>query len=733
MLVADDADIVHTDTGSISRPTLVSFSGRSRLMGEEAAPQISSESTLTMFNQLLGRVSSDVDASTAPHRRMKLSDNTSGQLASDIYYCGNQESFTITSLVGMFLAKQAKRVTDVYGPETKYAFAVPPTNNGDTSCARSIKEACHIAGIEADRVTFVDSTNSLVATYGRKLQALRGPEKEALAGKKTVLIEMGHTQTTIVVCQIGSNESDESFMPTKIGYAQDSSLGAVHFDFKLFESFSAVCKSKKGVDVAAGTKRGFRLLTGCERLRKLLSQLPEASITVENLTDDGDMNFSMKRDEFASISADLLAKFQELIRSALTSAGIECSPGDALPESTIAGIEILGGGSRMPIVQNILQKFFFQGIPLGAKFDDASVALGAALLTVRGDDAVLLATNIGTEKSSAGLSEDELKAAKQREVEMQANDAELEELLAARNDMESYILSMRQAPRRKHGEKINKQALEALLEDCENWMYDNEDVGLEAVKTENAKLREGVQKHCQAFFDAEEADRKAVEKQLEEEAKRAEAERAANGEEDEDHDTRKLKKADRMRMVMKNKEEGTELFKGGNFRPAAARYHKALTHSAKFFDLSPDDEVEVKGVKATLHLNLASCYLKLESWDQVIRNCEDALSFDPDNAAQTKAYFRRATAYEGKKDWDQVWIHHCPLYLDRMHTNVIITNPCIYGLHTNCRRLPTSRRVSALVMWRTRVLPRPPSASRERSTNKKTRRRKCGARRSHKA
>ena len=34
-----------------------------------------------------------------------------------------------------------------------------------------------------------------------------------------------------------------------------------------------------------------------------------------------------------------------------------------------------------------------------------------------------------------------------------------------------------------------------------------------------------------------------------------------------------------MRLVVKNKEEGTELFKGGNFRPAAARYHKALSHA----------------------------------------------------------------------------------------------------------------------------------------------------------
>ena len=54
--------------------------------------------------------------------------------------------------------------------------------------------------------------------------------------------------------------------------------------------------------------------------------------------------------------------------------------------------------------------------------------------------------------------------------------------------------------------------------------------------------------------------------------------RAAEGD-DEDHDFRKLKKADRMRLVVKNKEEGTELFKGGNIRPAAARYQKALTHA----------------------------------------------------------------------------------------------------------------------------------------------------------
>ena len=70
-------------------------------------------------------------------------------------------------------------------------------------------------------------------------------------------------------------------------------------------------------------------------------------------------------------------------------------------------------------------------------------------------------------------------------------------------------------------------------------------------------------------------------------------------------------------MLVKNKDEGTELFKGGSYRLAAARYHKALTHSTKFFDLSPEDEKEVSQLKLSLYLNLSQCYIKLENWEQV--------------------------------------------------------------------------------------------------------------------
>jgi molecular chaperone DnaK (HSP70) len=131
--------------------------------------------------------------------------------------------------------------------------------------------------------------------------------------------------------------------------------------------------------VEPGTKRGYRLLSGCERLRKLLSQLNDAKITVENLSDNGDANFSMNREEFAGnfasylnssnmgivntdlycligLCADLLERFKSLLQEAMQNSG---------GETDIVGIEILGGGIRMPILQSAITKIFGPDKALG--------------------------------------------------------------------------------------------------------------------------------------------------------------------------------------------------------------------------------------------------------------------------------------------------------------------------------------------------------------------------------
>ena len=145
--------------------------------------------------------------------------------------------------------------------------------------------------------------------------------------------------------------------------------------------------------------------------------------------------------------------------------------------------------------------------------------------------------------------------------------------------------SIRAASRHESTEKVDTAALSPLLDAAEDWLYSDEAerADVTVLEAKLAELKAGVEAATAAFQSAVAADKLAEEKALEVASAAAAAERAANGE-DEDHDTRKLKFPDRLRLVTKNKEEGTELFKGAvdnvQFRSACARYNKALTHAA---------------------------------------------------------------------------------------------------------------------------------------------------------
>ena len=146
-----------------------------------------------------------------------------------------------------------------------------------------------------------------------------------------------------------------------------------------------------------------------------------------------------------------------------------------------------------------------------------------------------------------------------------------------------------------------------------------------------------------------------MEQQLEAEAKAA-AEASALEDDDEQRedkinaDTRKLKFSDRFRLVEKNKAEGTELFKDGNFHHAAKRYKDALGHAAKFRDLDPEKDATVKKIKVDLHVNMALCWTKLENPDQSLKSAEEALKLDPDHP---KALYRRAALFEKTNKFDE--------------------------------------------------------------------------------
>ena len=74
--------------------------------------------------------------------------------------------------------------------------------------------------------------------------------------------------------------------------------------------------------------------------------------------------------DLSKLCADLLARFKALVTKALSAAG---------GAQGIAAVEVLGGGVRMQVVQAVVQQVVGEHLPLGAKLDDASCALGVLL------------------------------------------------------------------------------------------------------------------------------------------------------------------------------------------------------------------------------------------------------------------------------------------------------------------------------------------------------------------
>lgn len=172
-----------------------------------------------------------------------------------------------------------------------------------------------------------------------------------LVNQPVVLIDIGHTKSTVVVVLVESS-ADSLLTPRKLAVTFNAAIGAYLFDLILWEHFVKKIEVKTKSAIEKGSKRGIRLLTACERLRKLLSQLPSSQVTVENMSDDyGDETLQISRDEMSSLCEESLLKpLQDLISAALVDAKV--------PAADVYAVEALGGGMRMPIVQSLVLKIF---------------------------------------------------------------------------------------------------------------------------------------------------------------------------------------------------------------------------------------------------------------------------------------------------------------------------------------------------------------------------------------
>ncbi|RHY22564.1 hypothetical protein DYB32_009467 [Aphanomyces invadans] len=569
--------------------TLVSFKDKERLLGEAAVLASSTNPTNTVdyVNLLLGKTFDQVmhQLQAFPCQRSNFKANDAGLPVASVEYNGSTVEFSPVQLMAMLLAKIGGNVASDRS-SLKVGVAIPPGWSAAEQTA--LLQAIKIAGFGAASLVYRDV--ALARCYHQK-----HPVKDEAAAKTIAIVDVGHVSTTAALVRFSATGE------TILARAYDGALGSANYDRHLYTHFEAKLKASHGVQIQPESRQSRRLLLACEQLKKLLSTIPDAVVHVENVVPDADITLSMTKTELEQLGHVETTAIRELMEGLF--AQTDVAPAD------IATVEIVGGGTRMPLVQDAITKAIGAHVTLGRMLDSATaVAVGAAL-----SDEVGMFFDVSVHDGDVAL-----------EKSMQDLDHNMTMLANKRNEIETFVYDMRAKQGQKHGHLIDSAVVAPLLDAAEDWFYSDEAATLEEAtvrvdqfKTVHPSRRrhdaltrsQDIRNACQAYFAAVEKDEKELEHQLEVEAQKA----ALENKDDDDHD-----------------------------------FRKALTHATKFFDLRPDEAAEVKAIKLSLYLNVAQCYLKLESWQKAVVNCKDALDLDPTN---TKALYRRALGYERLKDY----------------------------------------------------------------------------------
>ncbi|KAB5553734.1 hypothetical protein PHYPO_G00042050 [Pangasianodon hypophthalmus] len=184
-------------------------------------------------------------------------------------------------------------------------------------------------------------------------------------------------ERNVLIFDLGGGTFDVSILTIEDGIfevkatAGDTHLGGEDFDNRLVNHFVEEFKRKHKKDISQNKRALRRLRTACERAKRTLSSSSQASIEIDSLYEGTDFYTSITRARFEELCSDLFRGTLEPVEKALRDAKMD--------KSQIHEIVLVGGSTRIPKIQKLLQDFF-NGRELNKSINpDEAVAYGAAV------------------------------------------------------------------------------------------------------------------------------------------------------------------------------------------------------------------------------------------------------------------------------------------------------------------------------------------------------------------
>lgn len=365
----DRVEIIANDQGNRTTPSYVAFNESERLIGDAAKNQAAMNPRNTVYDakRLIGRKIDDEvvqkDMKLWPFAVVADADK---KPKIQVDYKGKTESFHPEEISAAVLQKMKETAEAYLGqPITKAVITVPAYFND--SQRQATKDAGAIAGLEVLRI--INEPTAAAIAYGLD-KTNDGKEKN------------------VIIFDCGGGTHDVSLLTIDGGIfevkatAGDTHLGGEDIDNRLVEHFVSEFKKKHKHDITSNPRSMKRLKTACERAKRTLSSSATTSVELDSLFEGIDFNSTITRARYEELCSDIFKRVLDPVEKVLRDAKMD--------KSQIHDIVLVGGSTRIPKIQQLLQDYFNGKELCKAINPDEAVAYGAAvqaaILTGQGNE-----------------------------------------------------------------------------------------------------------------------------------------------------------------------------------------------------------------------------------------------------------------------------------------------------------------------------------------------------------
>ena len=358
VMEGDSAKVIENSEGARTTPSVVAY-GEELTVGAPAKRQAvtNPNNTLYAIKRLIGRKHNDdvvkKDAGMVPYK-IVAADN------GDAWVEADGKSLAPQQVSAEILKKMKKTAEDYLGHEVKEAVITVPAYFNDSQ-RQATKDAGKIAGLEVKRI--INEPTAAALAYG--LDKGKGDQKIAV-------YDLGGGTFDISIIEIAEVDGEHQF--EVLSTNGDTFLGGEDFDLALIEYLAEEFKKESGVDLHNDPLALQRLKEGAEKAKIELSSNQQTEVNLPYITADssGPKHFVHKLTR-----AKLEALVEGLVEKTL--APVEIALKDAkLKASDVDEVILVGGQTRMPLVQEKVKTFFGKEARKDVNADEA-VAVGAAI------------------------------------------------------------------------------------------------------------------------------------------------------------------------------------------------------------------------------------------------------------------------------------------------------------------------------------------------------------------